>query len=303
MAIRPNGFVNAPAAPKTKKRSTSKEGGTPRGWTFISTAYLCWRRWFYSYVLRLYPVEPAEELSLGSAYHALLEGDSPEQVLQRYPKQVEQALSMFKARMERGGPIPEAETVEEQVAIFDGKMTSKPDRVEVIAGKKQIRDYKSALFFSEHDEAKWNVDGGIIGEMVAAGTDVGIVDIQRKRTDPKDQGNDTRIVKVELTPAKRQALEAMVRHFWAALESRIEALNDAETSVAAAFQRNLTGCVGKYGPCPYYARCWGTPPASLLYKSVPGLAPWAADLPDKAKKLLSAIAKRGADELRKDPSK
>lgn len=272
MAIRPNGFKTAPAAPKTRRvAETLVEGGSPRGWTFISTAFACWRKWMYRYLIGLVwagPTKGPNPRRLGSAYHALLEGQSPDAVMKRYPDLVEQALKLYHDRMTNGPPIPEAEVVEEVVEIFDGLMTSKPDRVEVVNGKKVVRDYKTAFQFSDYDHLTWAVDGGILGEMEAVGASTAEVDIQRKY-EGDSKSKNTRIVVVKMTAEKREALLQMVREFWVELGRRLELAVEVG---AGAFPPNLTGCVGKYGPCDYYVRCWGGPPESLLYKDTKTVA-------------------------------
>jgi hypothetical protein len=66
----------------------------------------------------------------------------------------------------------------------------------------------------------------------------------------------------------------MVTDFWQELRTRLMLAADTQERVMVQFPQNLTGCVGKYGPCEYYARCWGKPPESLLYTET-GLGRWA----------------------------
>lgn len=272
MAIRPNGFKNAPAPPKTKRRAeTIVEGGSPKGWTFISTAYACWRKWAYRYLIGLVyagPVTGANPRRLGSAYHALLEGIDKDEVMRRYPDQVEQALKLYTDRMKKGPPLPEAEVVEEVVEIFGGLMTSKPDRVENRRGKPVVRDFKTAFQFSDYDHLTWGVDGGILGEMVAVNAETAEVDIQRKY-EGDTLINNTRIVTVKMTEAKETALFRMAKDFWFDLARRLEETKELGIS---AFPHNLMGCVGKYGPCEYYGRCWGDGAERLLYKDTKTVA-------------------------------
>lgn len=296
MPIRPNGFAEAPEPPKSKHISESPEGGSPRGWTFISTAYQCWRRWMYLYLLGFVPAGKIQDRidpkRLGSAYHALLEGKGKEWVFKRYPNEVETALALYTDRIKNGPPLPVAENVEATIRIFNGRMTSKPDRIEKGPdGGLTMRDYKTAFAFSEHDEAAWNVDGGIIGELIAARAEVGWVDIQRK-FERADGAKNTKIVRVEVTPEKRQALEAMVAEFWAQLTMRLEWT--VKTEGADYFPQNLLGCVGKYGPCPYYNRCWAKGTAeALMYRDTKVIAPGV--LEDKK---LTKLAKKAAATIR-----
>jgi hypothetical protein len=303
MAIRPNGFVNAPEAPKSKREAeNTTEGGSPKGWTFISTSYQCWRKWLYQYVLNFWPSGGTRDFidprRLGSAYHGLLEGKSKEDLLKRYPAEMETALALYHERITKGPPLPTADVVEEMSEIFGGKMTSKPDRIETVAGVKVIRDYKTAAKFSDYDHISWMLDGGIIGEMVAAGTTRAIVDIQRKwvskeDSDGKNAPKNTKLVEVHLTERTRAALEQMVEEFWDEVDRRLAL---TKKNGADAFPRRLTGCVGKYGPCQYVARCWGEPPEALLFRQMgDGVFPGLKDRAEAVLKARAAITKKGKE--------
>jgi hypothetical protein len=267
MPIRPNGYQELPEPPKTKRRGNAPEGGSPRGWSFISDWYKCQRLWMFKHLIGLVSTVPrkgTDPRRLGSAYHGLLEGRSKEELLEKYPDVMEEAVKHYTARMRSRVPIPEAEVVEEVVRIFAGKMTSKPDRIEkTLNGKPVVRDYKTSAFFSEYDDLTWGVDGGILGECIAAGASTAIVDIQRKWDNAREASPNanTKLVTVRLTPQKEEALRLMVDDFWDAVEG---AMRRAKTQGAEPFRKNLTGCVGKYGPCPYYARCWGGAPTEAL---------------------------------------
>lgn len=258
MPIRPNGTPSG-----TVRES---QGGSPRGWTFIGTAS-CWRRFFLKYVFGLYPVDTAEALQLGAAFHLFMEGKSKAEVAQAFPEHVVEAERLATVRKTRGPPLPKATAIEEEFPILDGMMTSKPDRIEQVDGRVVVRDFKTSAFFSENDDAMWGVDMGILGECIAADTDTAYVDITTKRANVS--GPAVKVVKVTLTPSKRAAMQAHVEDFWAQLEKRATALAKKKPSAAAlddVAPKNLSACVGKYGPCPYYARCWGKAPESMLYK-------------------------------------
>jgi hypothetical protein len=257
MPILPNGAFSAPPQ--------ESSGGSPRGWSFISTALACWRRWYFKYVIGLYPAKPEEALRLGAAFHVFMEGKSPAEAARDYPDQFDQAKALAERRM-AGPPLPPATHVEQEFVIFGGAMTSKPDRIELHGNKPVVRDFKTASFFSEHDEVAWNADGGILGECIAAQTDTALVDITSKNA---TRPPFVKIVTVKLTDAKRAALERTVEDFWEQAEARVKALaakKDFEAGVDEAFPRQLSSCVGKYGPCPYYARCWGSFPEFAMYR-------------------------------------
>lgn len=244
-------------------------GGSPRGWTFISMAAECTLEWANRYVFGLLPVVTPEYFDLGSAYHALQEGKALDEVKVRYPAQAAEAQRLFEVRA-KGPPMPPLHKVvaEKEFPIIGGRMTSKPDRVEKSGSRHIVRDFKTTFMFSQYDEQVWGIDGGILGECIAGDTDTALVDIVTKREDAKVT---TKMVTVKLTPDKRHALEAMVAATWKDIEARTKVLakfkNPTLQNVVESFPRNLKGCVNKYGPCAYYARCWekGTV-ASMMYR-------------------------------------
>lgn len=241
-------------------------GGSPRGWSFIGSASECWTRWAYRYVYGLYPATTPDYFDLGSAYHALQEGKTVDEVKALYPEHLEEAQRLLKQR-QKGPPLPPAKSIEETVVLFGGLMTSKPDRVEQSGTRTIVRDFKTAAMFSKNDEQAWGVDGGILGECIAGETDTALVDIVSKQYDAKVP---TKIVTVKLTPEKRTALERTVKQFWGEAEQRTRSVAAAKPTrdlVLSVYTQNLKGCVGKYSVCPYYARCWERgSQASMLYK-------------------------------------
>lgn len=248
--------------------TNTEVGGSPRGWTFIHTA-TCWHRWALRYLVGVFPATTKDYFDLGAAYHLFMEGKTVAEVLAAFPDQAATAHELFLTRM-KGPPLGRATAMEREYVIFDGLMTSKPDREEseLATGSTAtlMRDYKSSANFSDNDDYNWNVDPGIVGEMVAAKVTKGIVDIISKRVDASKR---VKLVPVTLTPAKAQWLGTMVLDFWVELATRLTSAADGETSPTAALPRNMGACVGKYGACEYYARCWGKPPESLLYKVAP----------------------------------
>lgn len=263
MPILPNGSSTKVEAPS---------GGSPRGWTFISTSIECWRKWAFRHVYGLYPVETSDALLLGSAYHALMEGKTLQEVSAAYPKHVGTAVELQRRRL-AGPPLPanSEAVIEKEFNIFNGLMTSKPDRLEKQNGKVIVRDFKTASSFSDSDEEAWGADGGILGECIAGKTDTAIVDIVLKYQ-PKS-GGGVKLVTVKLTKEKELVLKETVRNFWQQAEERVKQAakpgkGDLNAVLANAFPQQLKSCVGKYGKCPYYARCWQKGTAdSMLYRS------------------------------------
>lgn len=275
MPILPAG-VTSPAAFKPPS------GGSPRGWTFISTAMTCWYRWAQQHVFGLHSLQVSPALGLGSAYHAFMEGKVTAEVARDFPQHVD-AASLLADRRKRGPPLPEGPdvVVEKEFPIFKGWMTSKPDRIEKHGEKVVVRDFKTASNLSEHDEENWNIDGGILGECMAAKTDTAVVDIIVKY--PPKSGVGVKLVNVTLTPEKERVLRNAVMEFWREAEERTAVVARADPrdvkdiiTSPKAFVQNLKGCVGKYGPCPYYARCWSKgKPESMFYAQVQPEWRWA----------------------------
>lgn len=249
-----------PILPPGTKKPALEVGGSPRGWSFIGTGLSCWRKWAFKYLVGLNPAATKDYFDLGSAYHALMEGRGTSEVMRMYPNHIEAAVELQQARLKKGPPLSEALAVEREHILFNGKMTSKPDREE----EGRIRDFKTAMTFSDNDEAAWNVDPGILGECLAAGVSEGIVDIVSKRVDSDKR---VKLVTVKLTAEKVHALQSMVNDFWETLERRVKKAAGSPVPAAPnAFPMALNACVGKYGKCDYYDRCHGKPPESMLYR-------------------------------------
>lgn len=258
-----------PILPLGQKPNSLTIGGSPRGWTFLSTAE-CWFRFLLRYMVGYFPAGSKSYFDLGDAFHMLMEGQGVDAVRTKYPDLVADAMRLHAIRTKRGPPLGKALAIEKEHALFGGKMTSKPDREE----PGRIRDYKTAFGFKESDEKKWGTAGGIIGEAIAGNVDTALVDIVSKREGKAEHNaveKPVKIVTVQVNDAKRQALEAYVDEFWEQLEARVKRAAKAKTPGPAlrAFPRNLNQCVGDYGPCDYYDYCWGRPPESLLYRLAP----------------------------------
>ena len=256
-----------PILPKGQKLNSLTIGGSPRGWTFISTAQ-CWWRFLQRYVVGIFPAGTKDYFDLGSAFHMLMEGQGIEAVKAEFPEHVTEATRLYNIRMSKGPPLGEAKAVEVEHAIFNGKMTSKPDREE----DGLARDYKTAFKFSEHDDKKWGINGGIVGEAVALDVKRVLVDIVHKGEGKNEHEAVDRPVKVVdafITDAKKAGLKEHVEDFWRQLEWRVARVAKDGEKLEAAFSKNLAACVGDYGPCDYYERCWGKPPESMMYRLAP----------------------------------
>lgn len=256
-----------PILPLGQKPNPLTIGGSPRGWTFISSAD-CWKRFGLRYGVGLFPAGTKSYFDLGSAYHGLLEGQPVTKVGADYPDHLMEASRLYRIRIAKGPPLGKALAVEREYALFDGKMTSKPDREE----PGLIRDYKTAMNFKESDEKRWNVAGGIIGEAVAAKVDTAIVDIISKyegKGEDRAPEKPVKLVTVRVTAAKKDALEAHVDAFWEGVEERVKKAAKSVAGASRAFSPNLNQCVGEYGPCDYYDHCWGKAPESLMYRLAP----------------------------------
>ena len=253
------------AAPKT--RANFQPRGSIIGWTLISTALYCWWRFALRYIIGIVPNTGIAALDFGSVFHAALEGKSKNEVREwgvEYAQHIELAFRLAKTRIEKGPPMGNATAIEKTVPILNGSMTSKPDRVE----RDIMRDFKSAAFFSKHDQEHWDVNPGILGELIATQKQRAIVDVTRK------PDGKTILYEVALTPAKERALKALVDDFWMQLGMR-------QTFGPSAFPRNMNNCTTRYGLCPYYDRCWGRGATRSLYK--PGFtAPWWNTAPARA---------------------
>lgn len=265
MAIRPT------KAPLTAAPS----GGTPRGNSFISAAASCWWLWALRYLGGIVPTKARPPLDFGSAYHAVLEGQDVEAIRAWAPDYVDAAVALVAQRRREGPPLPSPTAIEETHTIFEGLMTSKPDREELVDGKRVVRDFKTTMRFSKTDEAYWAIEPGIIGEMVAHDTDTALVDVIRKL--PGTDSN-VRIFTVRLTPQKKAALQGAVVDFWQQVLWRLSRVKKrpTEATIREVFPKQLKSCVGKYGPCDYYERCWGTGLGHLLYETRPRSA-WAKE--------------------------
>mgnify|MGYP001590786919 FL=1 len=248
-------------------------GGTSVGWTFWNTILTCWRMWFLRYVEGLHPIHTPRELSLGSAYHGLLEGHSATTIYQANPIEyrpvLDEAQRLFVSRKAPGAPPMSPAIVTEQTLMVPGiPMSSKPDRIEETPTGKRIREFKTAATFRETDSQVWAVSGEVIGEMMAAGVDTAIVDIIEKRK------GAVRQIEVNLTPEKVSALVGLVESLRGEVEIRFRRWSSfvkvdgkiSPSNLDRLFPKSLSNCGYQYGrPCPYYERCWSRSAGSHLY--------------------------------------
>lgn len=278
--------------PKIQKKRTrgAAPSGTPRGWSFWAVTERCWREFLLKFICGLYPVSVKEPLLLGTIYHALLDNWAPEAIAgwgPEYAGLIDWGKKLYEARL-KGPPLPKA-TASEKQHTLDFGMTSKPDREEVGFGKKPVvRDFKSAMFFSENDDKSWATNGGIIGEALAVGATKAIVDVINKNKDSETQFGRVQQFEVEVGELQREALEQAVADArmeinmrvdevlavpgipdgddWAKPEHVAREREKFHKALKQAFPKRLSSCVGRYGPCDYYERCWGTGPEKHLFE-------------------------------------
>ncbi|TAL42367.1 MAG: hypothetical protein EPN91_08285 [Salinibacterium sp.] len=277
-----------PAQP-SRKRTGDPGTGTPRGSTFWTVTQTCWRLFLLKYILALFPVKTPDYLHVGTLYHALLEGWSVEGLYTfppEYHPHIELAKKLYDERL-AGPPIPSSTAKEKQRTLPFG-MTAKADREELSFGKrKAIRDFKSTIFFSEHDEKQWNVNLGILAEAMGHGAEKAIVDVICKAGG--DNFGRVQQFEVEVGEREREAVEQLVNDARLEIHARVDEacseLNKYEVCgqdgnkpkddhqkallykrLRAIFPKRMPSCVGKYGPCHYYERCWGDGPEKHLFK-------------------------------------
>jgi len=241
--------------------------GTPVGWSFFGTALDCWFRFFLRYVEGLEPRRIANYFALGSAYHGLHEGKTDGQIASGGAElQVElpEAKRLHAARM-KGPPMPEAVAVEQTIYIEDGPLkdlfSSRPDRLEQSPrGGKQTRDFKTAGAERQTDGDYWNVNGEILGQILATGAVKAIVDVITKTKVPK-----IRQYEVRMTDAKRAAFETLILDIVEQIRVKMRRWKAGEDA-ATSFPKNIKACVVLGQRCPYYEHCWGSGATTHLYQ-------------------------------------
>lgn len=271
----------AKVSPKIPVVSTPPSGSA-LGWTFWSTAAGCWRAFFFRYILTFIPAATQEHFVLGTVYHALHEGLTEAEICSWgdvWEKALPEAKHLYTARLEKGPPLPKCDAVERTIDVPGLAMTTKPDREERTFGNKPMpRDFKTSGWYGKWDDHFWHVNGQIIGQMLGTGSETARLDLIHKRT------GETKIIDVKLTEEKAAALSSMIHDLEQQLRARLGTLQDFgpalnSADVNEAFPPNTTNCVTKYGPCPFYARCWGekSDPARLMFKESKNFS-WAKKL-------------------------
>lgn len=288
------GIAQRPEQPAAKKELAEPQGATLVGWSFWSLALQCWHAFALRYLMGLQPAVQADYFSLGAAYHALLEGRSHEEISRwgiAFLEALPEAQRLYEARLKDGPKLPPAKEIEKTHHLRDIPMTSRPDREEPGSGIEQdksfatnpflqpsaptensVRDYKTAAFFGKDDQAFWDVNGEIIGEMLAGGVQHATVDVINK------SNGETKIVEVKLTPVKAAALKALILDLEAQLRARLKGAASKNGGALQNFPRSLQ-CIGKYGKCKYYDFCWGGRINRMAYSQV-DVKPWWRGLAD-----------------------
>lgn len=270
------------------------------------------------YILGFTPLRADEYFTFGSVYHALHEGVDEKTIASWGPNYAE-ALPAAKALYERrvdvtkNPPLPPALAKERTYFIpVPGAMgiSTKPDREEADlgsngkpTGKVAPRDFKTALMFHKYDSEYWNVSGQIVAEMVATDANEAVVDIIHKGKDGdpmSDSFGKVNQLQVVMSDDKRRALFDLVRDLSEQIDMRLQraagavAQGDTPEQVASYFPKSME-CVGQYGLCPYYDRCWTYGAARYLYRERPEAHAWLSEQGDdtggmeKRKKMVHAI--------------
>lgn len=206
--------------------------------------------------------------ALGTVYHALLEGLPEEHIVAwgtEYEAQLGAARGLYAARLKKGPPMGEALHKERTLPVPGIPMTSKPDREEETVG---VREFKTSGWHGKYDAEGWAVHGGMLGELLASGQGVGVVDVIDKST------GRTLLYPVEMTPKKKEGLFRLIEDLSEQLHWR---LRSASKDVQRAFPRDLRHCVTRFGPCEYYARCWSSEMDSMVFRRGP-VSKWAVAL-------------------------
>lgn len=239
------------------KSSKSSTGGTPIGWSFYSTALECWRRWYLRYFEGWLQIKGNTYQPLGTAYHALQEGRTPKEIIAMGPEYVialPQAKQLYEAR-QSGPKLYPAKAIEKTIIVADGPLagifSSKPDRIELDGKKTIVRDFKTAKRLYDNDQDKWDVNGEIIGEMLAAHASEAVVDI----VTTGDVHPKVRVIRVGMTPEKKAAFERLILAVFAQVTVNSKALY-AGTEPEVVCPRNLNHCAFPVR-CQYYDWCWG----------------------------------------------
>lgn len=259
----------AAAAATEPRRGTTTEPptGSPLGWTFWSYT-TCWFRWAQRYILGLHGPKKSH-FALGSVYHALLEGVPEETIISwgvEFESQLSDAKRLYRARLDRGPPMGEPLYLERTLGVPNIPMTSKPDREEKTVG---VREFKTSGWHGRYDAEGWAIHGGMLGELIASGRDKGVVDVIDK------SNGSTTIYPVEVTPRKKLALESLIRSLARELRARLTLVVTRGapprplSQLHEAFPRDLRHCVTRFGPCEYYARCWGSVLDGMVYRTGP----------------------------------
>ena len=240
-----------------QKVTQPKRTGTAVGWSFYSTALRCWREWYLKYVQGLTPRIRPDYFDLGSAYHLFHEGLSRQEIEFRYPELryiLDEAEKHFKRRTSPlAPPMPKAVAHEQPHEAYGGDYTCRLDRVEETGA----REFKTAFAHRDSDKLKWDVDGEVIGQLIASRMPRVTVDQISKKDGTVKQ------FPVMLTPEKEVEFTATIDDLIKQIRQRIKrARKEDYLNAEDAFPRNNLSCVSsQYGkPCQFYELCWSADP-------------------------------------------
>ena len=239
-----------------QKVTQPKRTGTAVGWSFYSTALRCWREWYLKYVQGLTPRIRPDYFDLGSAYHLFHEGLSRQEIEFRYPELryiLDEAEKHFKRRTSPlAPPMPKAVAHEQPHEAYGGDYTCRLDRVEETGA----REFKTAFAHRDSDKLKWDVDGEVIGELIASRMPRVTVDQISKKDGTVKQ------FPVTLTGAKASEFNSTIVDLIRQIQYRMKTYARDGGSEKVAFPRNNLSCVSsQYGKaCQFYELCWSADP-------------------------------------------
>ena len=242
-----------------QKVTQPKRTGTAAGWSFYSTALRCWREWYLKYVQGLTPRIRPDYFRLGSAYHLFHEGMTHDEIAAQYPELhdvLDEAEKHFKRRTSPlAPPMPKAVAHEQPHEAYNGEYTCRLDRVEETGA----REFKTAFAHRDSDKLKWDVDGEVIGELIASGMPRVTVDQISKKDGTVKQ------FPVMLTETKESAFKNTIVDLIDQIQRRMKLYERDELKgyfLGTYFPRNNLSCVSsQYGkPCQFYELCWSADP-------------------------------------------
>lgn len=261
--------VAKPTLSTGKQPLGRKSTATPIGWSFWSTFLRCPWEWWQKYEVGLTPRVIPRYFTLGAAYHKLHQGLTPTQVAALGPEfkdVIDEAMELYQARTAKTSPpLPKPEAVEQLFIVKEGPLagiySAQPDAIEKNGHELSIREFKTASSLRGSDANYYNVNGEVLGEMVASGIPRVTVDIIAK-----SKGHPVSQIQVHLTEQKRTAFETLIAGAFNYLVQHYHDVKSGDVPAPVAFPRNVDTCV-RYGQkCQFYELCWGSKAAATNFQ-------------------------------------